>query len=402
MRFAARRKLLGATAVAVALLVALAIAPAAASASPSSSVSAKKAAQAAILTQIDAMRIDLQDRTDRLTSLGHDMQETQGEIDQVSAQLAAVDSQLAGSKTALADRAAALYRSDRVGMLEVLLGSQSIEDLIVRTHYLLLISEHDASMLEDYRLTRSESAWLQDSLNRRLEKLKGLQLQADAQRSAIETDIATAQARADKIGLDITQLLWQEQVANQNQSSGGGTGNDQYDPNTLITETNYRSQDMTVTEIQSFLDKQDGSLAHYSALDHAGVRKTTAQMIADAGKAFNISPRVILITLQKEQSLLSDAHPSQNAYNWAMGCGKADTRTYYKYQGFGKQIWWGAYKLDYNSVPWHAGITMKIDTSTVRPTNGATYSLYKYTPHLRGTSSFWNLWVRYFYTSPSQ
>ena len=45
---------------------------------------------------------------------------------------------------------------------------------------------------------------------------------------------------------------------------------------------------------------------------------------------------------------------------------------------------------------------MKIDTSVIHPTNEATYSLYRYTPHLHGTSAFWNLWVRYFYISPSQ
>ena len=30
------------------------------------------------------------------------------------------------------------------------------------------------------------------------------------------------------------------------------------------------------------------------------------------------------------------------------------------------------------------------------PTNSATYSLYKYTPHFRGTMSFWMLYWRYF------
>jgi len=39
---------------------------------------------------------------------------------------------------------------------------------------------------------------------------------------------------------------------------------------------------------------------------------------------------------------------------------------------------------------------MTIDGSAVYPTNSATYSLYKYTPHLRGTTSFWLLYWRYF------
>ncbi len=400
------RERISAVAGALALIAALAFVPVLANAAPSTAViKDKKAAQAAILTDIDAMRIDLQERTDRLTSIGHDMQDAQTEIDQVTAQLAAVDTQLQNAKTALADRAAALYRSDRVGLLELLLGSRNIEDLIVRTHYLLLVSEQDANMLNDYRLTRSESAWLQDSLNRRMTRLQALQAQADAQRSAIDTDIAKATARAQVIGADINTLLYQQQVAKQAQtqtSGGGGTGTDQFDPNTLITETNFRSQDMTASEIQTWLGKQQGRLASYSGLDYAGRSKTAAEMIADAGKHFNISPRVILVTLQKEQSLLSATSPSQNALNWAMGCGKTDSRTIMKYKGFGKQIWWGAQKLDKNSKPWHSGISLPIDGSTVYPTNAATYSQYKYTPHFRGTHSFWTLWVRYFFTSPSK
>jgi hypothetical protein len=39
---------------------------------------------------------------------------------------------------------------------------------------------------------------------------------------------------------------------------------------------------------------------------------------------------------------------------------------------------------------------MKIDGSTINPANSATYSLYKYTPHFRGTRSFWMLYWRYF------
>jgi len=122
----------------------------------------------------------------------------------------------------------------------------------------------------------------------------------------------------------------------------------------------------------------------------------TAQMIAEAAKGWRINPKVILVKLQKEQSLLADTSPSRNQYNWAMGCGKADSRTFYQYQGFGKQIWFGASKLDKNAGPWHPGISMKIDGSRIHPTNSATYSLYKYTPHFRGTKSFWRLYWRYF------
>jgi hypothetical protein len=123
---------------------------------------------------------------------------------------------------------------------------------------------------------------------------------------------------------------------------------------------------------------------------------STAQMIAEAALAWRVNPKVILVKLQKEQSLLADTSPSRTQYDWAMGAGATDSGKIYKYQGFGKQIWWGAEKLNKNTGPWRPGISMRIDGSRIHPTNSATYSLYKYTPHFRGTMSFWMLYWRYF------
>ena len=362
----------------------------------------KKAARAAIVTELDRMKIDLQTKMDDLASTSRQIAETQAEVDSVNTQLADVQTSLQTSRDALSARASALYRSDRIGMVEMLLGSRNIEDLIVRTHYLLLISERDATQLNDFRLTRSESLWLQESLARRMDRLHGLQAQGDTQLASIKTDITNAEQRALQIDADIAKLLAPAPTptgTGGDQTGGTGTAS-QPDYNTLISSTNYRSQDMTAGAIQKFLNNQPGGLKSYSTKDHAGVTKTAAQMIYEAGHHFNISPRVILVTLQKEQSLLSK-NGSANAHAWAMGAGKADSHTFTQYKGFGNQIWWGAQKLNKNAAPWHSGVVMHIDSSVVIPTNSATYSLYKYTPHVHGATMFWTIWWRYFDFNPT-
>lgn len=388
-----QKRLVAALVCAIALMSALAVMPVIASAKPSTAV--LEANRARIMSELDTMRIQLQGRIDQFTATGRDMQETQAEIDQVSAQLTDVEAQLANSKHGLALRAAELYRGDRIGMIDVLLSAQNIEDLIARTHYLIMISQHDANALTDARLTRSESMWLRDSLNRRLDRLAGLQLKADAERAQIQTDMVKAETRAALIDADIAELL------RQNQAPSGDTSGT-FNPDTVITDVNYRSQDMTATGIQAFLDRQAGPLKNHYFNDHNGVRKSAAEIIADAADRYNISPRVILVTLQKEQSLLSKRPSKQSAYDWAMGCGRPDSgKMIMKYKGFGNQIWGGAEKLHTNSKPWRAGIMMPIDSSTVYPSNSSTYSLYKYTPHLRGVTSFWTLWIRYFNSNPA-
>ena len=113
---------------------------------------------------------------------------------------------------------------------------------------------------------------------------------------------------------------------------------------------------MTATGIQEFLDRQAGPLKNKYFNDHNGVRKSAAEIIADAAKHYNVSPRVILVTLQKEQSLLSKTPRKQSGYDWAMGCGRPDSGiSVMKYKGFGNQIWGGAQKFDKWDKYWTLG-----------------------------------------------
>ncbi len=392
-----RKRLVSAMACAVALVGACLALPPAAVAAPSKAT--LEANKARIMTELDRMRGTLQQRIDDYTAIGRDLAETQAEIDQVSEQLAEVETQLANSKKNLGLRAAALYRGEQVGMIDALLSSKNIEELVVTTHYLILVSERDANALSEARLSQSEAMWLRESLNRRLDRQRGLQAKADTERLKIQADITKAEQRAAAIDVDLAALLQQSQT----QSPTGGDPSGTFDPNTVLTDANFRSQDMTQTGIQKFLDRQSGPLKNYYATDINGDRKPAAQIIAEASKHWNVSPRVILVTLQKEQSLLSKRPSKQSTYDWAMGVGRPDSGAQLlKYKGFGKQIWYGAKSFNTQATAWRSGMKLKIDSSTVTPTNGATYAQYRYTPHLSGVNSFWTLWIRYFNDNPAK
>jgi peptidoglycan hydrolase CwlO-like protein len=369
----------------------------------------KQAARQAILTEIDVMKQNLAIKMDDLTQTTSKIQDTQKQVDDLNKQLAATRSSLQSSHTQLNDRAAALYRSDRLGMVEILLGSRSIGDLIVRTHYLLLISEHDARMLDDYRRAQQENTWVQDSLSRQMDNLRGLQDRSTAEIASINAEMTAAEQRALQIDADIAALM--QPVApppppsavqtNTGTSPQVGTQTSP-DYNTLISSTNFRSQDMTAGAIQTFLSKQSGTLANYSVANYNGQTKTAADIIWEAAQAWNISPRVILVTLEKEQSLLSMSSPEQKRYDWAMGCGVPDSGGHnMKYYGFGNQIWYGAKTLDANAKRWRPGMSILVGTSNRVPTNSATFSFYRYTPHIHGNFNFWILWWRYFGTNPT-
>jgi len=369
-------------------------APSSVSTPTSPAIEAKKAEEAAARQELDEMRSALDGEVREYLKMSRLLETTRVEISEVATQIAQVDADLMRTRQAIIDRTVEVYRGKQIGILEILLDARSLQDLMVRLNYVTAINSHDARLMTDLRMSRNESAFLRESLTLREQRLADLQQQAELKQLQIEADIDAQQAKATAIGADLAAMIRIAQAQATFQGSAPGAD---YSPDTLISDSNFRaSSSMSVEQIQTFLEQQPGTLATYRAADHNGVMKSAAQMIAEAAAGWGVSPKVILVSLQKEQSLLSKKSPSDNAYDWAMGCGKADSRTFYQYQGFGNQIWWGAQKLNKNAGPWYQGIEMTIDGNTVRPSNSSTYSLYKYTPHLRGTMSFWLLYWRYF------
>ena len=171
-----------------------------------------------------------------------------------------------------------------------------------------------------------------------------------------------------------------------------------FDPDIVISDANFRAAgSMTVAQVQSFLAAQIGVLGSYSAPNTGGVVEPASQIICEAAQAWEVSPKVILATLQKEQGLLTATAPTDYALDWAMGCGVPDSGSLQtKYQGFGKQVWYGAESLAVDGAGWSAGVTKKCGDGSVSPANISTYSLYTYTPWIAGNQLFWTVYWRYF------
>jgi hypothetical protein len=175
-----------------------------------------------------------------------------------------------------------------------------------------------------------------------------------------------------------------------------------FDPNNVITDVNFTAVDsLSQSDVQSFLAAQTGTLDSYEAPDYSGVTRSAAAIIQQAAVAWQVSPKVILVTLQKEQGLLSATNPSATALAWAMGCGVPDAGSPdTTYEGFGNQVWYGAESLHDDGAGFFAGIAKVCGDGTVEPVDAATFALYTYTPWIGinggGNELFWTLYWQYF------
>jgi len=143
----------------------------------------------------------------------------------------------------------------------------------------------------------------------------------------------------------------------------------------------------------------------------AGGTKSAAQIIYDSAQACGINPQVLIVMLQKEQSLITDTWPWPIQYNTAMGYACPDSgpnnsaNCNSNFFGFFNQVYDAAkafrryeanpnsynYKHDRNNtILYHPNTAC--GTSNVFIENQATASLYIYTPYRPNLAALNNLY----------
>ena len=213
-----------------------------------------------------------------------------------------------------------------------------------------------------------------------------------------------------------------------------------FNPSFLVSDAellDYNS--MSVSEIQEFLEAKNSFLATYKTWDANNELKTAAEIIYNAAvNNYNcdnvnlsstssllekkmrctpfstVSPKFLLVLLQKEQGLIEHSAPESGRLNWAMGYGCPDGGSCNtRWKGFGKQVNSAALQFrDYMDNPqdyyYRIGQTYTFTNpystsvkaaTVVTPANQATAALYNFTPHVyNGNYNFWVIWNRYFKT----
>ncbi len=177
-----------------------------------------------------------------------------------------------------------------------------------------------------------------------------------------------------------------------------------HDPQNIISDGEFVAwQTWDADGIQSFLSTKGGTRLR----DFREGGLSAAQIIANAARIYGINPVVILSTIQKEESLVESNTNFDYRVRWAMGYGICDgcdsnDPALQKYAGFTNQVYSGTWQLKTNYLVWavngscwNVGKTMMIDGQAIKFANRATSSLYRYTPHLSGNESFYNVYSRY-------
>ncbi len=139
---------------------------------------------------------------------------------------------------------------------------------------------------------------------------------------------------------------------------------------------------------------------------HTAGNKSSAQIIYEVAQSCGVSAKVLMVMLQKEQSLITDTWPWYIQYRSAMGYGCPDTAPCdAEYYGFFNQVYAGARQFKYyaknsasfnyragrnNYILWNPNSAC--GGSNVYIQNQATAGLYVYTPYQPNQAALNNLY----------
>jgi hypothetical protein len=214
-------------------------------------------------------------------------------------------------------------------------------------------------------------------------------------------------------------------LTSNSQAANAANGGD-FDPGRIISDSVfYASGSLSVDQTQAFLNSQVSACrSGYTCLKDYGQatpnigadrycrgysgsgRDSAAAIIVKAAVSCGISPKVLLVLLQKEQSLVTDTWPTPRQYEAATGFSCPDTAPCDpNYSGFAYQVYYGArqfqvYAQNPGSFNYHAGANNSIlyhpnracGSTNIFIQNQATASLYIYTPYTPNAAAMANLY----------
>lgn len=244
---------------------------------------------------------------------------------------------------------------------------------------------------------------------------------AAPRRSLTRSFLAAALAVGVLVGGAFTALTTTLTAPTANAVSGAD-----FDPGRIISDSVFfDGSALSAPAIQNFLNGQMSNCrAGYTCLKDyrqatgniAGDRycngysgsgsDSAATIIAKVAQSCSISPKVLLVLLQKEQSLVTDTWPEQIQYDHATGFSCPDTAPCDpQYQGFFYQVYYGArifqvYGQNPNSFNYHPGQVNSLlynpnaacGRTSVYIQNQATANLYIYTPYVPNAAALNNLY----------
>jgi peptidoglycan DL-endopeptidase CwlO len=181
---------------------------------PVDELSSKSQQAAEVAREIDSLNQQLEQAAEAYGRVKVELDEITAEVDETRRRLTLIKENLRERREILNARAAAMYKSGRTSMLEVLLHTSDFVDFLERAEYVSRVAQSDASLIDRIKASRDSVSDLERKLAEQQRQKEGLVQQAAAKKTHIESTVAQRETYLASLNEDIQRLL-AEQVQQQ-------------------------------------------------------------------------------------------------------------------------------------------------------------------------------------------
>ena len=171
-----------------------------------------KAQQASLSSDLAELSTQLETAGQRINDLDNRISTKQSEINQLQDKINELSIQMDEQYASMKLRIKYMYEKDSAYTLDILLSSESLADMLVKTEYIQQISLYDRSMLDTMQETYVAQKEASELLASDMEELSSLRTQASAEQENLNNIYASTQATLDTTSSNVTEA---EQLALQ-------------------------------------------------------------------------------------------------------------------------------------------------------------------------------------------
>jgi peptidoglycan DL-endopeptidase CwlO len=175
-------------------------------------VRAKQAQAQEIVAQVQALGEEVGAAAERFNGANYRLQQLTSELHTTRRDLARARSMQRAAQDRLAERLVQLYTSDEPGALEVILGAESLDDVLDVLETRERVADQDAAIVEQVHAYRMRVAQRAQQLRRARTEQANVVKQRAAERASIEAKLAERQRLLGSVRAEIAQLQAQERA----------------------------------------------------------------------------------------------------------------------------------------------------------------------------------------------
>jgi peptidoglycan DL-endopeptidase CwlO len=164
--------------------------------------------------EVDSARAQLEDLADEAEFRREELLAATDSLDRVRSEIADTRDQLARARDeqqqaeeALAERAAGIYRSGGVQLLEVLLGTTSFEDFLTRMEWLRRVNRNDAVLVLNVKDAVASVQSTERTLERRETELVTLRRQTELKSRQVDEAVAAQERYVANLDREVAELV---------------------------------------------------------------------------------------------------------------------------------------------------------------------------------------------------